>query len=281
MTNSKMTCEAFDAALPDYLEATLDDSARASVERHLSECLRCSALLRDLENIRKEASMLPDLVPSRDLWQGIEARITAPVIPLAARPERQRRFAPAWMGIAAAALVVSTAGITYTLTSRSVRSGQTKPIAQIVSPDSETQSGTTTDSGAAPNTPESVNVGGGRPQSNGSSSRIAQSDTRIRRGSPSASLASQVITDREQSEVVYGKEIDMLQKIVSQRKTQLDSATIAIIETNLQIIDAAIQQSRAALARDPASQLLGQQLTHALDKKVELLRTAVMLPAST
>ena len=89
------------------------------------------------------------------------------------------------------------------------------------------------------------------------------------------------MADREQSEAVYGKEIDMLQKIVSQRKTQLDSATIAIIEKNLQIIDAAIEQSRAALARDPASQLLGQQLTHALDKKVELLRTAVMLPAST
>src|SRR6266516_2471483 len=135
MTTSKMTCEAFDAALSDYLEGTLDDSARASVERHLSECLRCSALVRDLENIRKNASMLPDLVPSRDLWQGIEARIAAPVIPLAARPERQRRFAPAWMGIAAAALVVSTAGITDTLTSRLVRSGLTAPIAQLVSPD--------------------------------------------------------------------------------------------------------------------------------------------------
>ncbi len=91
MTTSKMTCEAFDAALSDYLEGTLDDSARASVERHLSECLRCSALVRDLENIRKNASMLPDLVPSRDLWQGIEARIAAPVIPLAARPDRIAR----------------------------------------------------------------------------------------------------------------------------------------------------------------------------------------------
>jgi hypothetical protein len=56
---------------------------------------------------------------------------------------------------------------------------------------------------------------------------------------------------------------------------------VAIIERNLQIIDAAIAQSRAALARDPASQMLDQQLTHALDKKVELLRTAAMLPAST
>jgi len=80
---------------------------------------------------------------------------------------------------------------------------------------------------------------------------------------------------------VYGKEIEMLQNIVSQRRTQLDSSTVAIIERNLRIIDAAINQSRAALARNPASMLLSQQLTHALDKKVELLRTAVMLPAST
>jgi hypothetical protein len=73
----------------------------------------------------------------------------------------------------------------------------------------------------------------------------------------------------------------MLQAIVSQRKTQLDSSTVAVIERNLQIIDAAIEQSRAALAKDPASIMLSQQLSHALDKKVELLRTAVMLPANT
>jgi hypothetical protein len=281
MTTSNMTCEAFDAALPDYLEGTLDDSARASVERHLSECLRCSALLRDIENIRKEAAKLPDLAPSRDLWQGIEARIAAPVIPLATRPERQRRLTPAWMGIAAAALVVTTAGITYTLTSRSVRSGQRGAIAQVVPRDSGTQPSVTTDSGSPAGSAESADVGPASTPRSGGSSRLAQNETPIRRSTPSTGLASQIIADREHSEIVYGKEINMLQKIVSQRKTQLDSATIAIIEKNLQIIDAAIEQSRAALARDPASQLLGEQLTHALDKKVELLRTAVMLPAST
>jgi len=73
----------------------------------------------------------------------------------------------------------------------------------------------------------------------------------------------------------------MLQTIVSSRRDQLDPATVAIIERNLNIIDAAIAQSKAALVRDPASKLLGEQLTHALDKKVELLRTAAMLPLST
>jgi hypothetical protein len=85
----------------------------------------------------------------------------------------------------------------------------------------------------------------------------------------------------QRSEAVYSKEIEMLQNIVTQRRTQLDSTTIAVIERNLRIIDAAITSSRAALVKDPASRLLGEQLTHALDKKVELLRTAALLPAST
>jgi hypothetical protein len=44
------------------------------------------------------------------------------------------------------------------------------------------------------------------------------------------------------------------------------------------IIDGAIRESRAALARDPASALLNEQLTNALEQKVELLRAAVLLP---
>ena len=279
MTTLNMTCDAFDAALPDYLEATLEASAQGSVERHLNECVRCASLLRDIENIRKEAAALPDLAPSRDLWQGIEARIAAPVIPLAARPERQRRFARTWIGIAAAALVVSTAGVTYILTARSIRSGQPAFVARATVPGAALPSNTTPDSREPQSAGGPAEVSGANTERG--ATRPARSDGQVRSGNPAASLVNRVVADQASSDVVYGKEIDMLQKIVSQRKTQLDSATIAIIEKNLQIIDAAIEQSRAALARDPASQLLGQQLTHALDKKVELLRTAAMLPAST
>jgi CRISPR/Cas system-associated protein Cas10 (large subunit of type III CRISPR-Cas system) len=96
-----------------------------------------------------------------------------------------------------------------------------------------------------------------------------------------AAMASRPEDPSSQPEAVYGKEIAALQQIMSQRKTLLDSSTVVIIERNLRIIDAAIEQSRAALAKDPASLLLSEQLTHALDKKVELLRTAAQLPAST
>jgi len=282
MTSSNMTCEAFDAALPDYVEGTLDDSRRAAVEGHLSECVRCASLLRDIENIQKEAAAMPDMVPSRDLWQGIEARIAAPVIPLAARPERQRRIAPAWMGVAAAALIASTAGITYMLTANSLRPVPSV-VAQVVPPTSPTESNTDAQTGVptGSTTPLPTDIGGA-----GTQPDVAVS-TQTRRGAPSreasipAQVASQTTFDRAHSDLVYGREIEMLQNIVSKRRTQLDSSTVAIIERNLRIIDAAIAQSRAALAGDPASQMLDQQLTHALDQKVELLRTAAMLPAST
>ncbi|HEX9130543.1 MAG TPA: zf-HC2 domain-containing protein [Gemmatimonadaceae bacterium] len=273
-----MTCEAFDAALPDYLEGTLDGARRTSVEQHLGECVRCASLLKDIENISKEAAAMPDLVPSRDLWQGIEARIAAPVIPLATRPERQRRLVPAWMGVAAAALIVSTAGITYMLTARSIKPAQSGAVAQITPTTNQARPNNGPDSGAPATSP---NLGVASSKRGGTPSGLAPSDGTPDRPRTPASFAKQTNADRAHSDLVYGREIDMLQRIVTQRRTQLDSSTVAIIERNLKIIDAAIEQSRAALASDPASRMLDQQLTHALDKKVELLRTAAMLPAST
>jgi anti-sigma factor RsiW len=279
MTSSKMTCEAFDAELPDYLEGTLDDSVRTAVEMHLRECVRCASLVRDIENIQKEAAALPDLVPARDLWQGIQARIAAPVIPLASRPERQRRFAPPWMGVAAAALIVSTAGITYELTARSLASDQRTAAAPTTQSPTQTQPQANAGSIPEPTAPAVATSQQivGNTGANGSE----QIGVSQRAGVPARLASRTAQADQSHSEVIYGKEIALLQKIVSQRKTQLDSSTVAIIERNLEIIDAAIEQSRAALARDPASMLLSEQLTHALDKKVELLRTAALLPAST
>src|SRR5690349_15906573 len=241
MTNSTMTCEAFDASLPDHLEGTLDGSLRSAVEGHLRECVRCASLVRDLRNIESEAGKLPDLVPSRDLWQGIEARIAAPVIPLATRPERTRRFAPTWMGIAAAALVVATAGITYTLTARSFRAGSTAVASAAPPAVNPTNSG---DSSAPQAVPQTVAANTGA-ESSPQPARVGTSAARavnVDRGAPETqgNVSAQLVSQEVPSEAVYSKEIAALQHIVNDRKTQLDSATIAIIERNLRIIDLAI-----------------------------------------
>jgi hypothetical protein len=80
---------------------------------------------------------------------------------------------------------------------------------------------------------------------------------------------------------VYDREIGALAAILQQRRSQLDTSTVRVIEHNLAIIDAAIAQSRAALAKDPASGFLNDQLNSALDQKVEQLRPVALLPAHT
>jgi hypothetical protein len=233
--------------------------------------------------IQKEAAALPDLNPGRDLWQGIEARIAAPVIPFAARPERQRRFVPAWMGVAAAALVVSTAGITYLLTARSFHSGTANTVASVA-PDvrvADSQQSTDTESVQPAQSTSASGAPSNTPIVRSGLVAVRNPGVANARQVQGARLAVSPINAEQRSERVYGREIDVLEGILTQRRSQLDSSTVAIIERNLQIIDAAIASSRAALTRDPASRLLSDQLTHALDKKVELLRTAALLPAST
>ena len=83
------------------------------------------------------------------------------------------------------------------------------------------------------------------------------------------------------TEPMYDREIQKLRQIMKTRRAQLDPKTITVLEQSIAVIDSAIAQSRAALAKDPASGFLATQLNHSLEKKVELLRTAAMLPART
>ena len=78
MTMYAMDCAAFDERLADYLEGDLDSAARREVEAHVASCVRCAALLRDLEHIRASAAELPELTPSTDLWGGIARRMLPP-----------------------------------------------------------------------------------------------------------------------------------------------------------------------------------------------------------
>ena len=74
------------------------------------------------------------------------------------------------------------------------------------------------------------------------------------------------------------REIATLQTIVTERRSELDPRTIAVLEANLKLIDTAIAESRAALASDPASRYLSAQYTRAYTSKLTLLRDAATLP---
>ncbi|HEY0997867.1 MAG TPA: hypothetical protein VGD77_17890, partial [Gemmatimonadaceae bacterium] len=78
---------------------------------------------------------------------------------------------------------------------------------------------------------------------------------------------------------IYGAEIGRLRRLAAENGKRLDPATLAVLEKNIRIIDQAIMESRAAIARDPNSALLNDQVNRMLDQKVELLRAIGTLPA--
>ncbi len=81
------------------------------------------------------------------------------------------------------------------------------------------------------------------------------------------------------AEQTFDREISALRKIVDERRKDLDPATAAVLTKNLKVIDAAIAESKAALAKDPASVFLMDMLTHAYDSKLQLLRGVANIPS--
>ena len=85
-------------------------------ERHRAECSTCAGLWADIELISAEARALPPLTPSRDLWRGIEARISAGSSAVVSRVERRWYSSTAVrLATAASLLVAATAGVTWRL----------------------------------------------------------------------------------------------------------------------------------------------------------------------
>jgi len=75
----------------------------------------------------------------------------------------------------------------------------------------------------------------------------------------------------------YDEAIADLQQTLQDGRTQLDPQTIKILEANLDAIDQAIDQSRRALAADPANLYLNNHLADARQRKLQLLRRAAAM----
>ena len=188
----------------------------------------------ELRAIARAAAELPELEPSRDLWSGIAVRIEAPVValPTSVTDGAPQRGSLPWrrLAVAASLLVVTTAGITYTIMRRNTA-------AELAA-------------------------------NNDSLSVVAP----MQRApvEPVSTLTAEQTFDRE---------IAALRTIVDERRKELDPATAAVLDKNLKVIDAAIAESKAALAKDPASAFLMEMLTHAYDSKLQLMRGVANIPS--
>jgi hypothetical protein len=81
------------------------------------------------------------------------------------------------------------------------------------------------------------------------------------------------------AEETFDHEIGAMRTIIAERRKDLDPVTLAVLTKNLKLIDAAISESKAALAKDPASAFLLDRLTHAYDTKLQLLREVANIPS--
>ena len=249
----------------------------------------------DLRALLAQADAAPTLRPSRDLWPGIAARLDATadarpsdgttppdtrVLVFRAREDTGRAIAASrpmprrWLAAAAVLLVAVSSGATYLATrpTDSASIADTRPTTTAASPEARTR-------------PDTVVA---------RESRLAASPAIV---DPADALGASRMPDAPRTEravrtvsrridasvpgaAAYDREIAALRAVVIDGQGDLDSATVDVLARNLRIIDAAIAASRAALARDPHSPFLGEQLTRALGQKVDLLRTAALLPST-
>ncbi len=104
----------------------------------------------------------------------------------------------------------------------------------------------------------------------------------LQHGGPATSLppltaADPTLVPVSVSDPRYDEAIADLEQALRAGRADLDPGTIRILETNLDAIDKAIDQSRAALAADPANVYLNNHLADARQRKLALLRRATAL----
>lgn len=242
-------CAAFEAALPDYLDDALTVDEAEAATKHVAECEACEALVRDLRTIRSQAAALPPLQPSHDLWDGIEARIGASLSSVHAARSPGEDDAP--MTPARQTALRRWFGPHYATRAAALAAGLVVATAGVTYVATRALS-STLGTGVIAGTDRSA----------------AGSETRF-------------VSQPQTSEYLYDAQIASLHKILEQRRAQLDPKTVAVIEHNLGVIDTAIAQSKAALAKDPRNSFLSDQLDRNLDTKLELLQTVALLPSRT
>lgn len=238
---------AFDA-LNDYVDGLLAPAARREVDRHVVVCASCAAQFDELRRVLAIVAAAPaEIMPEGDLWAEV-------------RPELEKRKE----------LVLPTAG-------RGAAGG----------------------AGGSSGSPR----GGWRPAAWRQRAMLAAAAVILvvlssaitaaflRRGSdqsaevgprdgPRGSFAPTVLlAGFRVAEDEYLRTIGELRSAVEAQRDHLSPETIATVERSLVVIDAAIDEARAALVGDPGNQTLVDLLSASYERKLELLRRASELPA--
>jgi hypothetical protein len=298
-----ISCDAVDARLADWLEELLDAASRAEVAEHLAQCDRCRTLVGELRAVTSAAHALPPIAPARDLWPAIAARLDAPALAGSDDNRSRRRAAapgaraprptgPRWRPLAAAAtlLVAVTVGVTWRLARSAAPAAErlAAGAAGAASPASPASSASSASPASNDDVADRADFADGA-----EILLVAQSPLALRLAAApdalgdavrhavgeSGATAADPIADGAVPDALLGAalEIAALRVLADDRLGELDPATVRALRRNLEVIDRAIAESRAALARDPRNADLERRLGNALGRMAALLREIVFL----
>jgi anti-sigma factor RsiW len=236
--------DAWTDRLSEYVDGELDAAERGALDVHLQLCENCSATVEELRAVLERARALEARAPETDLWPAIEARIA---------PARKARVLDpgGWLGRRSGRPAGSDTG-------RARRWSFTFPqlaaaAALLVMLSSVTMwVALSRRPVAGPPLP----------------------------GPSATTTAAALVQPAGFAAARYDAAIADLERVLKEHRSELDPATVRIIEQNLLIIDQATAQSRKALAADPANRYLNGHLAAQLMRKISLLRQATAIVAA-
>ena len=231
--------------LSEYIDGELTPAERTDCEAHLSTCGPCRVAADELTMVIAAAKADRDRMPAADLWPGVLARI-----------------APAEAGALTEVEVVSISAVRARASARANRQ-ITFTLPQLA---------------LAASLLIAVSAGVAYVAA-GRVTRPVQEHP-IQAQAESLLPASATVERAYFADVQFDQAVADLEKVLTERRDELDPRTVLVIERNLAAIDQAIQEARDALNADPANTFLNSHLADARRKKLELLRQATMLSSS-
>ncbi len=234
-----MQCTQYREWTQELMDGTLGSIRRAELERHLDECADCGAFAADLQTIRDATASLEPLAPPDGVWLQVAGRLLQEgrASLPPARPAAPRRHA-ALLAIAAALVLAVGASIVMLL-----------PEFRSNNPSQPPGASASPQSGNAP-----------------ANDAVQSVETEFR-------LAEQ----HYQNAIAKLEQAARLDQASADQNAAIDPQTAATLQKNLQVIDQAIAESRAALRSEPQSAPARDSLFDALRRKVGLLQDTIAL----
>ena len=233
-----------DSAINEYVEGTLESRDRADIERHLATCVPCRQTVEDLREILRATGTLEPLEPPLRVWSRLE-RAIALEPPIARGTQRNGPGEGVAAHLTASRSVAPLRGLRY---ARWAAVAAAIVLASAVG----------LRFGPSFRDARSVPPGAGGAASPGAAAASVASELRL-------------------AETHYEKAIKGLEEIATSEQDSLDPRTAATVRKSLAVIDQAINESRAAVQSEPASQPAQESLIENFKAKIGLLQNTVAL----